>query len=595
VPAALSRAAGTSATSSARERAPRKLALHAGLQAALALVVCFLYAQLFRGTGFLGDEQAWPYLRVFEYLREAHAGHLPVTFPTAFTGRGHAFPFFYPPVAYWITTALAAACGDVVWGVHLSYLASVLFSASMMYAVLAKITRRPELAFLGALAYVTFPYRFFDIFGRAALGESWAFVWYPLILHGLWRTLHERRAVPVSLPLGVAGAVLTHTITALYFVPVAALIAWSFDALRQPRALLRLGLVTLLALGATAWFIGPQQFYLPSVWASDPSIMWTRPEEIGRHRLAPATLLLGVPAPRGLGLWLGFAGLAFTPLVAAAYRPAADRRPQAAAWSGGADQRLPLVCLAIWWAILLVQLYPVALMGWLPQPFRYLQFPWRLQGIAGFVMAVGSTLALSRWPRSRLRLGIVALVAVALLVTIPPSLRRAAGQPQWTHAMLADVRTGRLAGRGLTPQGEYAPLATPREHLRWGAADPTAVAPQARAGARVVDFRRDGDRLTAVVDGPGRLVLPLFAYPFYAVADEAGHRLESTQEQGLISVAVPRGRHTLRTVRRLPLPVWLAFGVSGVAVAGLALVLRRERADRRTPTGSPHARRIVLA
>src|SRR6478736_2148432 len=123
--------------------------------AALVLIALVLYLPLLGRLGFFSHEDATPYFRVLEYVGEIRDGHwLPQTFPRLFRGAGYAFPRFYPPLANAVAVAVTMATGDVVVGVHLSFLLSVVCSALAMHALLRAWTRSQGAAFLGALAYI---------------------------------------------------------------------------------------------------------------------------------------------------------------------------------------------------------------------------------------------------------------------------------------------------------------------------------------------------------------------------------------------------------------------------------------------------------
>src|SRR6185369_4098063 len=127
-----------------------------------------------------------------------------------------AFPRFYPPFSLWLSAGLAMAIGNTCLAVNLAFFLSALASGLAMYWAGTAIAADRRLALAAALVYISVPYRFVDVFARGALAESWTFAWYPLIVAGLWRTVSRRRMV-WYLPVAVGGLVLSHNVTALYF------------------------------------------------------------------------------------------------------------------------------------------------------------------------------------------------------------------------------------------------------------------------------------------------------------------------------------------------------------------------------------------
>lgn len=90
----------------------------------------------------------------------------------------------------------------------LSYLFSGIFAFvafQTLYGTLAGIT--------GAILYTWVPYRFVDVYVRAAFGESFAFVFPPLILFGI------TRASLLITTLGFAGLFLSHPVASAMFTP----------------------------------------------------------------------------------------------------------------------------------------------------------------------------------------------------------------------------------------------------------------------------------------------------------------------------------------------------------------------------------------
>ena len=230
------------------------------------------------------------------------------------SGGGYALPRFYPPLGYGVAAALAAAVGDLVLGVHLALLLSVVASGWAMYYLARGLTDRAAVGLLAALLYVTFPYRFTDVLQRSAVAESWTFVWFPLLLAGAWHAIRRGR-VPWYFGPSVAGLLLTHTTTALYFAVVCAAIALLARRHVPAGVTSRLTLETLAGAALAAWFLVPQAWYLPGVWAGDPRFMWATPEHADLNRLTIDLLAHRFPAPNGLDLGVGLLGAAL-PIVA---------------------------------------------------------------------------------------------------------------------------------------------------------------------------------------------------------------------------------------------------------------------------------------
>ena len=73
-----------------------------------------------------------------------------------------------------------------------------------MYLWLAGFVRRGP-AVCGAIVYMLVPYHVVvDLYNRAALAETWAFVWMPLVLYGVLKFSQSERRISVGIAIGFA-------------------------------------------------------------------------------------------------------------------------------------------------------------------------------------------------------------------------------------------------------------------------------------------------------------------------------------------------------------------------------------------------------
>ncbi len=117
---------------------------------------------------------------------------------------GYGYPFFniYGPLATYVAEAFYLLGSGYTGAVKIVFALSVVASGLAMYGFVKQVLgRRPAL--VAAVAYMVIPYRLVDIYVRAALAESVAYVFVPLVLWGAWATLHRPRLANV---LGLAFA-----------------------------------------------------------------------------------------------------------------------------------------------------------------------------------------------------------------------------------------------------------------------------------------------------------------------------------------------------------------------------------------------------
>jgi hypothetical protein len=486
------------------------------------------------------------YLRVDQYRAEIVAGHWPQLLPDAVRGGGHAFPRFYPPLSQFAAVAVYFAVPDVVLASHLSMLLGVLLSAATMYVLLRALTGHALPAVLGALVYCLSPYRATQLYVRGAFAEGWAMAWYPLIMLGLWRWGREGR-LPAWWPLAVAATFLSHTAASLWALPVLGLVALLAAAVRPSIAALRtLGGSAATSLGLAAFSLLPVAWYLAGVRAGHADWMAATPESIGgaaavwRHAEAMGVAQAIIAVGAIVLIWGGRAA------------------------RGGAIGRLA------GWSLLgqvaLVAMSSASGQVWalVPQPWRYVQFGWRLLGPATFLAALGLSLLATRFTT---RIGRAAVIVSAGLVALGGvfQLRRAeAHDPLLVHASMIPWIGQSYGDLGLTLSGDYLPVdAEPRT---LGTTIGRTRDSLLDAGSLNLDT--DGRPLAIrVTAGASHVRLPLVAYDLFRVEDQDGTVLPVRSEGGQLVAALTPAVTEIRMSRRLPGVV-----VAGLMISGVTLV-----------------------
>lgn len=139
-------------------------------------------------------------------------------------GYGYGYPQFnyYGPLPYYFMEAGHLLGLDYFNAVKLGFIAPFILGALTMY-LLGRHLWGEWGGFLTSVVYTYSPYRASDLYSRGAMGESWAFVFMPLIILSILNLVKKptlRNAAFLSLNL--AGLLSTHNITSLIFLPFAA-------------------------------------------------------------------------------------------------------------------------------------------------------------------------------------------------------------------------------------------------------------------------------------------------------------------------------------------------------------------------------------
>lgn len=164
--------------------------------------------------------------RIEQLDKQLRLGQFPVRWLTDFRYGDPTFNY-YAPLPYYL--------GAVIHAFGFSYLltSKILFALSMVLSfgtmyLLGKRLSNIEGGLLSAFLYLYAPYRSVDIFVRGAMSESWAFVFFPLILLFTYELINfKNNKYLILLSLSLAGLYYTHNIMTLLFLPFLVLFALS--------------------------------------------------------------------------------------------------------------------------------------------------------------------------------------------------------------------------------------------------------------------------------------------------------------------------------------------------------------------------------
>ncbi len=130
---------------------------------------------------------------------------------------GYGYPFFniYGPLSSYVGEVFHLLGLSFTDAVKAVFALSVVGSGLTMYGFVKRALGR-QAGLVAAVAYMVIPYRLVDLYVRAALAESVAHLFVPLVLWGSWATV-DRPRLPriVGLALAYAGLFYTHPLTAL--------------------------------------------------------------------------------------------------------------------------------------------------------------------------------------------------------------------------------------------------------------------------------------------------------------------------------------------------------------------------------------------
>lgn len=190
----------------------------------------------------------------------------------------YPFPYYLGILVYFVTHSFIASI-KILFGL------SVVLSAICMYFASTKLWNNKTAALLSALSYIYFPYRIVDLYVRGSLGESIAFVFFPLIFYLSLKLFDDpfNRFVVFFLSVSIGGLILTHNImSVLYFPFLAAYFAIKIIKEKRNDVLQTFSLSFVLGIGISSFFWFPALFekgniVLSKVPIADRSLYFINP------------------------------------------------------------------------------------------------------------------------------------------------------------------------------------------------------------------------------------------------------------------------------------------------------------------------------
>lgn len=514
-------------------------------------------------------------MRTVEWADELRAGHLyPRWAPDMYGGFGEPLFVFFAPAVYSVTGFLTATFLNPVMALQLVALAGSVISGVGVYALIYGETRQVNAAMLGAVAYLSAPYRLSDLYERGDFSEFCCIALLPAVLALYLAAAGEARpfrarALAACAALVHGIMIVTHTILGLWgsllvglvvFVRCVALYrsgAWR----RVPPIVIALacapglaGAYIVPAMGyrgvthAEALITGfyrPQNHWIPfSDLFGKTSYMFSK----NFNRVGPLISVAGSVAIAGAALNLKRSGAALAWMAVSLALVTLTLPEGYAFWEPG---RLPLA--------------------------QFIQFPWRLLGpavlTACIALGIGAAAIMGRLgERLRTNLAIAGSAALLFFVAWPYAAAVSvplSGFPQNPESLRSRVESATSADEFL-PRAVAARPRHPREGLV-----------SATENASVTSSWSDGSLHTLSITAAtaGAVVhLAHYAFPGWSIRTRSGPAPASldTDAEGMLRVQLPQsGQYLLEVAYRQPPLAWVGFAVTGLSFLMLGLMLLR--------------------
>lgn len=315
-----------------------------------------------------------------------------------FKGQGYASSLFYPDLFLYIP-ALLRVLGvgiNASWHIFLAFCLAAGFAAAFysMYVV----SRDKTAALIFAMIFTLFRYHLFDIYTRGAAGEFTAMIFVPFVIAGLFDLIYADFRKPHLIIIGMAGVILTHTITTLFCVLFCIVVfaAGIRNVIKDTKKIRQLLLSILAVILLTAFYVFPMlEMILSTDFSLSGSIF-----DLNNEKL----LLKDIFSFSGPSLGVAV----FIPLLSRIF----IKKEKGDTLMGFAD-----ICLI---AGLASCLFTTGFFPWKRlESFLYqIQFPWRLFVIAGPLLAFSGAVYLKHITDSGMIKTKVAVLAALSLMLI---------------------------------------------------------------------------------------------------------------------------------------------------------------------------------
>lgn len=434
-------------------------------------------------------------------------------YPNYLAGYGYGNPLFYPDFFLYIPALLSYIGVPTLISYKLFLLLISFGSVLTMYFSVFGITKNKKAAVMSSILYGFASYRLVDMFTRAALGETLAFIFAPLIIYGMYEIIYGNEKKFYYLVIGMSGLILSHLISTYLICIVLVLLCivnykkfWN-EKRRIFYLLLAAGLTVLL----TSFYTFPMleqmasgKFYFNHLDSTS---------NLQLRSLPIWSLFLEIPYDKLVDFWIP-SGLGISFLIMG-YLYFKNRKE-----SNGFTK----FCFYTSFILMIVStnLFPWNLFQ---NVFSVIQFPWRLYFLVVVLLSIGSGILLSQ-----MKIGLEKVFSKFFLVCLIPVI--VVGITSFTSSTVKEVKGYTISF------GEYMPDEASQSYILNRGEKLTSTEPIEAT------FTRDGLNITIefycnnVESANNVLELPLLYYKGYQ-ANINGTWMETEKtEHGLVGVRI---------------------------------------------------------
>lgn len=294
-------------------------------------------------------------------------------------GFGYAINLFYSPIVTYGPLFFR------IFGLHyytclkLFAYSTILISCFTMYNFLYDVSKKREIAILGAVIYAFIPYRLETIFNRFAIGEFTAYIFFPMLFHGLFNLLKGDGKKHYYIAIAAIGLILTHTISTEYSAIFALLyIIFNFKQLKNKGVIRKIVINVIFILAITTFFTVPlmEHKILGNYVIFNSTSMKSLPSDVQNSTIKISQLFKDIGEVNGVSFKIGIPLIILTLLGIVSYKKV-DKNIR--------SEYITFAVIAMISLAMVTKLFPWIIM---PKTLTTLQFAWRLLAFFEFALSI---------------------------------------------------------------------------------------------------------------------------------------------------------------------------------------------------------------
>ncbi|MGG2017932.1 hypothetical protein [Bacillus sp. S10(2024)] len=163
-----------------------------------------------------GDDIGFHFNRIFGLAEAIKTSQYPFYIDSTFlNGYGYATNWFYSNLFLFPMAILLNLGYSLVVSYRTYIIIYTIATACVTYYCVYKMSKKVTSSSFMTILYVFSLYRAFDVYQRAALGESLAFIFLPVILYGIYEILYGQKRKWYILTIGFTGMIYTHVLSSV--------------------------------------------------------------------------------------------------------------------------------------------------------------------------------------------------------------------------------------------------------------------------------------------------------------------------------------------------------------------------------------------